>query len=74
MAKKLLLSNGDATDSDYIETLTGNPIYISDVKVTDDLQGEVISIITSSSTNIIIIYSSNCPYVFAKGGRINANS
>lgn len=75
MSKKLLLSNEGTADSDYVvETLTGNPIYISDIKVTDDLQGEVISIITPSSTNIIIIYSSNCPYIFGKGGRLNANS
>lgn len=75
MAKKLLFSNEGTADSDYVvETLTGNPIYISDIKVTDDLQGEVISIITSSSTNIIIINSSNCPYIFGKGGRLNANS
>ena len=74
MSKKLLFNNGDTTDFGYVETLTGNPIYISDIKEQDDHQAEVISIITSHSTNIITIYSSNCPYIFAKGGRINANS
>ena len=73
MPKRLLFNN--TTESDYVvETLTGNPIYISDLAITDDQQAEIISFNSSGSTDTITIYSSNCPYIFAKGGRINANS
>lgn len=70
MSKKLLFNN----ENKIVETITGNPIYISDVKTTDDPQAEVISIVSLGSTDSITIYSSNCPYIFAKGGRINVNS
>ena len=73
MSKKLLFNN--ATESDYVvETLTGNPIYISDLAVTDRQQAEIISFISSDSTDTIPIYYNNCPYIFGKGGKINVNS
>ena len=72
MSKKLLFNN--TTESDYVETLTGNPIYISDLAVTDEQQAEIISFISSDSTDTIPIYSINCPYIFGKGGKINVNS
>ena len=73
MSKKLLFNN--TTESDYVvETLTGNPIYISDLAVTDRQQAEIISFISSGSTDTITIYSRNCPYIFGKGGKINVNS
>lgn len=73
MSKKLLFN--DTIESDYVvETLTGNPIYISDLAVTDEQQAEIISFNSSGSTDTITIYSSNCPYIFGKGGKINADS
>lgn len=73
MSKKLLFNN--TIESDYVvETLTGNPIYISDLAVTDEQQAEIISFKSSGSKDTITIYSSNCPYIFGKGGKINADS
>lgn len=75
MSKKLLFNNANTTESDYVvETLTGNPIYISDLAVTDKQQAEIISFNSSGGINTITIYSSNCPYIFGKGGKINADS
>jgi hypothetical protein len=75
MSKKLLVNNTPESDYDYVvETMTGNPIYISDLAVTDRQQAEIISFNPSGSTDTITIYSSNCPYIFGKGGRINADS
>lgn len=76
MSKKLLFNNVNTTESDgyVVETLNGNPIYISDLAVTDKQQADIIGFSSSASIDTITIYSSNCPYIFAKGGRINANS
>lgn len=75
MSKKLLFNNAITIESDYVvETLTGNPIYVSDLAVIDEQQAEIISFSSSGSTDTITIYSSNCPYIFGKRGKINVNS
>lgn len=75
MSKKLLFNAGNTTESEYVvETLNGNPIYVRDLAVTDEQQADIIGFSSSASIDTIIIYSSNCDQIFAKGGKINANS
>lgn len=84
MSKKLLVNaSKPAIDSNCVATIvTGYPIVINNENLCLECGATIESIVAEGNIGVlnenevyeIVIFASNAPYIFAKGGRLNANS
>ena len=84
MSKKLLF-NSNETSSCYERLVIGYPIQILDeelcemhnsiiLSIKGDEIGTIVELEDGTIVYEIIIYATNSPYVWGKGGRLNADS
>ena len=84
MSKKLLVNlSTPAIDSNCVATIvTGYPIVINNKNLCPKCGATLESIVAEGNIGVlnengvyeIVIFTSNAPYIFGKGGKINANS
>lgn len=84
MSKKLLVNGTKIIiDSNCVATIvTGYPIVINNENLCQECGATIESIVAEGNIGVlnengvyeIVIYASNAPYIFGKGGRLNANS
>jgi hypothetical protein len=84
MSKKLLMNlSAPTTDSNCVATiLSGYPIVINNANLCLECGATIESILAEGNIGVlnengvyeIVIFASNAPYIFGKGGRLNANS